>query len=585
MIVQARRHMRICALATILGAVHVAAASGYDAPVGDCWSRFQQLRQGLLGSIEGGKDNHGNPVDIMNATAMTYALCVKTCGTGIWEAVGGQPGRWLTFSQAFSTWLLPFLALVSQLPFGGDTMFENIVSILLNVGSPTLAAYSATLTVLNSRWIHRRFSGISYPNVHSAVQVFNNLQQSPVKVTRNDYLLSSLIVLPENDQWWSELLLLLDLKHGYTWSFSYVASIGWVVAAFSLTVINGYTNIIKFGSGLDANGLGVGFVWLWLFAVSTCCLNTGPRCDTTALRDAIQRANHRAYVATDIDDAVPFDSTEYQPALSLYTYHKGLRTDEQRTAPIYNYARLLPWSLAVEHVYAAFRAASHRAGNHIPVRPDIVWTKGPKDELDPANRRGSLTQVAAYIQYIPGAGDTNHEIPDVRSRSLTASFMALSLTWGTIGSAILLEWSTPTKGLGCRSGSYLIYLAISTCVWAMIMVSTQLTYPSIVSPATNSALLSTKPVILIRRTAKLLACLNAIWIVLSCLFQFSGVFGTCWCQASAFYLGPRAYAVMFFTKADLPDGLPPLVFSTALASASVAVFVGMNIYLNPAASR
>lgn len=118
------------------------------------------------------------------------------------------------------------------------------MSVLLNIGSPTLAAYSVTLNSLNTRWIHQLFSGISYPNAHSAVQVLIYLQQSPLKITQNDHLLSSLIVLPENDKWWSDLLLFLDVKHGYTWTASGIASIGWVVVAFSLTLIDAFTSTI-----------------------------------------------------------------------------------------------------------------------------------------------------------------------------------------------------------------------------------------------------------------------------------------------------------------------------------------------------
>jgi hypothetical protein len=111
------------------------------------------------------------------------------------------------------------------------------MSILLNVGSPTLAAYSVTLTTLNSRWIHRQFSQISYPNAGSAARVLDNLQQCRLEVTIDDYILSSLIVLPENDQYWAELLIFLDVKHSYTWSFANISSIIWVAVAFVLTVV------------------------------------------------------------------------------------------------------------------------------------------------------------------------------------------------------------------------------------------------------------------------------------------------------------------------------------------------------------
>jgi hypothetical protein len=53
---------------------------------------------------------------------------------------------------------------------------------LLTVGSPTLAAYSLALTVLNGFWIARRFSFVGYPNARNAVKILSSLQQSSLEV-------------------------------------------------------------------------------------------------------------------------------------------------------------------------------------------------------------------------------------------------------------------------------------------------------------------------------------------------------------------------------------------------------------------
>jgi hypothetical protein len=199
-----------------------------------------------------------------------YKRAAGTFGVSADSRIGGSisPGHSGTLQnanitipdvKAYSTWFLPFIALVSQLPFSADScvsgsttttrhifsyryQFENAISILLNMGSPTMAAYSVTLTTLNSRWIYRRFKRLSYPNARSAARVLNNLQQSPLEVTQDDYILSSLVVLPENDQWWSDLLILLDLRHTYTWSLSNISSTIWVIVAFSLTGIDAFTS-------------------------------------------------------------------------------------------------------------------------------------------------------------------------------------------------------------------------------------------------------------------------------------------------------------------------------------------------------
>jgi hypothetical protein len=91
-------------------------------------------------------------------------------------------------------------------------------------------------------------------------------------------------------------------------------------------------------------------------------------------------------------------------------------------------------------MYAAFSAASYRAEKDIPVNAEIPWEKDTSHGVNPANRRGWLDQVAAYIQR---PGDQPGEIAGGGSRSLQASLMAILLTCGTLGSAMLVDWFTP----------------------------------------------------------------------------------------------------------------------------------------------
>ena len=113
-------------------------------PVGAVnWSQcLNDIRNGTW--TFGGRNNQGRPVPLnASTTAISYRLCTEVCGTG------PEPFQWSVFSQQFSSWLLPWLALVSQFPFGANDKPENFTAILLTVGSPTLAAYSLVLTVLN----------------------------------------------------------------------------------------------------------------------------------------------------------------------------------------------------------------------------------------------------------------------------------------------------------------------------------------------------------------------------------------------------------------------------------------------------
>ena len=75
------------------------------------------------GNATGGTDWSGRPVnDSKRAVALTYETCCSLCGSG------QEAFDWSVFSQQFSAWLLPWLALVSQLPFGAESRLDNLIS-------------------------------------------------------------------------------------------------------------------------------------------------------------------------------------------------------------------------------------------------------------------------------------------------------------------------------------------------------------------------------------------------------------------------------------------------------------------------
>jgi len=72
---------------------------------------------------EGGTDYNGVLVaDPAQAVGLTYSACKQWCGSG------QEKFSWSVFSQQFSAWLLPWLALVSQLPFGAESRLDNLIS-------------------------------------------------------------------------------------------------------------------------------------------------------------------------------------------------------------------------------------------------------------------------------------------------------------------------------------------------------------------------------------------------------------------------------------------------------------------------
>ncbi|KAK1230946.1 hypothetical protein PQX77_005920 [Marasmius sp. AFHP31] len=526
-----------------------------------------------------GMDNHGGfPTNVSDATAIPYEVCIERCGTG------PTAFDWSPFAQEFSAWLLPYLALLSQLPFGAHDRWDNLIAVLLTVGSPAIAAYSIVLTVLNGRWLTRLFSRYTYPNSRHAVHILNGLQQSPLCINPDGCLLASLVVLPENDGWWSELVTWLDYTH--TWSISAASSLAWVVVAYVFTIIDSFTDDVE--ETVEVNGQGVGSIWLWLIPIVISWLQISPKCDSERVRKALDRANEFAYVATyDHNNIAPTRIMSNQRAIYLDCDKlQTLHSDQYISVPVYNYARLFTWTEAVQTVAAAFSEATRHADSFEPVNPDVEWVEGNRSlKVRPENRLGSSFQVQTYC--VPVVAST----PDpygfgVWNKIILAFLAGLGLQWGTAGAAILTVYFTPTTGLGCRSGAYLIYAAASTVVMTMLVMSSILAHYASRAPPHplrphmqpfKRKMLAWSS-ILLRRLGKTLAFFNAVWLMMACIFQFTAFFSRCYCNSSVIGRGAKfAYDVIVFLHADVTSMKVAWIGGVVLAIGTATLFI---IFIN-----
>jgi len=73
-------------------------------------------------STTGGVDLRGRPTTPAAAFGFTYETCLVECGKD------SESFKWKEFAQLFSSWLLPWLALISQLPFGSGDHADDFVS-------------------------------------------------------------------------------------------------------------------------------------------------------------------------------------------------------------------------------------------------------------------------------------------------------------------------------------------------------------------------------------------------------------------------------------------------------------------------
>jgi hypothetical protein len=376
---------------------------------------LEEVRSGKWGAT-GGFDNYGNPAsNISTATAISYDLCKRACGTA------PQPFKWPVFGPQFSAWLLPSLALVSGLPFGANNFSANWISVFLAVGSPALAAYSLALTVLNRRWVASRFKPHGYPNEHSAVQFLNSLQQSPLRVTAGP-LLENHVTSPGEycDRWWNQLAVQLERTH--TWSLAAATSITWVLVAYILTVVSSFQTDLH--TTRDSHGQAIGSVWLWLLAIIVCWLLFSPKYDPIQLqKNVVLRGGILAYaLLTPNGDLLPVLGPPSSYAIVFWLPSGRNRmshdVDQWCTAPIYNYARFLPWMKDIEGICSRYDTAPTRTRCS-----NIPW------------------------------------------RYLVASLLALILQWGTTGAAVVINWYTPTTGKTIGIPKYLMILKALFRAW------------------------------------------------------------------------------------------------------------------------
>ncbi|EGN91772.1 hypothetical protein SERLA73DRAFT_118209 [Serpula lacrymans var. lacrymans S7.3] len=494
---------------------------------------------------------------------MSYGLCKAYCGTS------QEPFSWTNFSQQFSGWLLPYLALISQLPFGAKHRLDNLTSMFLTVGSPTLAGYSLIITVLNSRWIIRRFEVIDYPNADFAVRILISLQQAPLRVTSEDSLLASLVVLPENDEWWSELAQLIDYTH--TWSLSAATSIIWVVIAYLFTVVDSLENL---DANINSNGQAVGSVWLWLLSIVIGWLQLSPKCDYSRISKILGRANAMAFVASSYG-AVKASSRSRRRAVSIDAVYDNTLffADENRSPPIFNYARAISWSQSAEEVCDAFCMASRNAGSHRPIDPNAEWQdNGKSDDIHLANRMGPPDAVDSYC-LAPTDTVRSRWGSGIFARMCVASLMALLLQWGTTGAALLGVLYTPTTGLGCRSLAYLTYGIISTLIWMIMVASSVLAHYASHRPKAGSSRVALFLSESLCWLGKAMATINGIGIIAVCVFQFSNVFDTCFCNASVFGRGKSAYSVVYPAIGALDSTRKAWIGGLVMASGCAVGFV------------
>ncbi|KAK4988738.1 hypothetical protein LTR50_003702 [Elasticomyces elasticus] len=228
--------------------------------------------------------------------------------------------------------------------------------------------------------------------------------------------------------------------------------------------------------------------------------------------------------------------------------------DESNEGPIHNYARVFTSVRFAEVITNSYSKAIRK----IQKRQTPTGTWQPRTPLRD-NIHGSAAELARFCGLDSSEACRPYakwdEIPGaVWHNIFIASVVAIFVQWGTTGPAILIGYLTPTTGLGCRSGGYLLYGVLATTSWILLMGSSFLSHALMLRCQNNPRSTPVRgplPAICIfmRVSGKSLAAFNAVWLLLSSVFELAGVFDTCWCNSD--YLGSRSKGwILLFASSD-----------------------------------
>lgn len=249
--------------------------------------------------------------------------------------------------------------------------------------------------------------------------------------------------------------------------------------------------------------------------------------------------------------------------------------DESMEGPIYNYARALTWFRFAEQLESGFSTILRHLRDPRSSRLQVngrSWNSDTSDNLE-EHLNGDHDQVAAYC----GMPDINLNAyaswPELDAQVLHhlifASLAGIIVQWGTTGPAILVAYKTPAVGLGCRSGSYLLYGVLSTATWFLLALSALLSHSVMYHEQTANNKHSDIPVakhgrsrrlstlcglaVTSRLLGKTIGVCNAFWLVTSSMLEFTGSFQNCWCQTDALSMRSTGWTVLYKNAADLAN--------------------------------
>lgn len=426
-----------------------------------------------------------------------------------------------------------------------------------------LSTFSLMSTALNAQYTSTTFAA-KFSNgrttshlrdaIESAEYFLCNSQQSPIRIKEDQFRqLFEEDTERLRDRWLPLEQRLHNTRRQYT--FSLFAQTFFAVVAWVLTIIGSY--VTSLGQHSEALLLSSGTLWTWLVPVVLGWMAVGTQSRKNTVREAIQGEIIRGKSAP--LKALEAESGFINPPLThIYqALWSNVQGDEACQGPAYNYARILTYPKLRDRVISEFERKRDLLGSG-EARTD------PSSSVQELQRNNTVQLETGSS---PNIDEPYMTWKDVKASSdwkwnfIISNIIAIFLQWGVTGSAIVISYLTEVRGLGCRSGSYLLYGILATSAHVLLLISVFLSHHVMLiyqrerrtgaTGATYRVPHSPKIkwigrlAVLLRFFGKSIAIINAIWIILSSTFELIGFYESCWCTGTVLGLGNRAWVVLF----------------------------------------
>lgn len=279
--------------------------------------------------------------------------------------------------------------------------------------------------------------------------------------------------------------------------------------------------------------------------------------------------------------------------------------DEKQEGPTFNYARIFTWWHVANQIHLAFE----KTAENLRLRNDFNGTERPENEkFQHENLRGDTMGVLQYCGLATRSGSGGLELKELVEypgwneldaafwqRNVISIMMGIFIQWGSTGAALTIAYLTEVVGLGCRSGSYLVYGLLGTLSFALLFASSFFSHAAMLQhqalqaanrvaaesgkrahPFPTSLTWYRIATVTTRILGRVLVVCNATWLILISFWELVGFLNNCWCDGVTLSKGSKGFIILFKDASQMaPAAVPAWAGGVFLSVSVVAVSSGI----------